>query len=274
MKIFNSIIENMLGKTISDLYCSEEKPNKSAIVIGILFSVVFAILLLIFVFINNTENGIKIYLGYFIFTSFSLSFFAFSSYFFQKKGNKNKFGNLKKSSFRISIIFILFAMFPITLLSIVSKKIKFNSFLKHMDIYFITLFMPLLISILIVPYVLLHCEFLSTLNLNYMTVFALLIFIAYQGITSLFLYIFHKVGKYKLNDIEYKSIKKDFNVLVFAGITTITIINNCFVFSNIEKELINGFTSAFAIYIAYDRLKGKWETLNKQFEQDSKQDNP
>ena len=101
MKIFNNIIDNMLGNTISDLYGSEEKPNKSAIGIGIFFSVVFAILLLIFVFFNNTENGMKIYLGYFIFTSFSLSFFAFSSYFFQKKGNKNKFKILKKSSFII-----------------------------------------------------------------------------------------------------------------------------------------------------------------------------
>lgn len=269
MKILNNIIENMLGNTISSLYGSEEKPNKSAISVGIFFSIIFSILLLIFVFSNNTENGIKIYLGYFIFTSFSLSFFAFSSYFFQKKGNKNKFKILKKTSFIISIIFILFAIFPITLLSIVSEKIKFNSFFKHMDKYFITLFIPLLISILIVPYVLLRCEFLSTLNLNYMTVFALLIFITYQGITSLFLYGFHKVGKHKLNDIEYKSIKKDFNVLVFAGITTITIINNCFVFSDIEKELINGFTSAFAIYIAWDRLKTKWKNLNKKFEQDS-----
>lgn len=268
MKIFNNIIDNMLGNTISDLYGSEEKPNKSAIGIGIFFSVVFAILLLIFVFFNNTENGMKIYLGYFIFTSFSLSFFAFSSYFFQKKGNKNKFKILKKSSFIISIIFIIFAIFPITLLSIVSEKIKFNSFFKHMDIYFITLFIPLLISILIVPYVLFHCDFLSNLSLNYMTILALLVFITYQGLTSLFLYIFYKIGKHRLNDTEYKSIKKDFNVLVFAVITTITVINNCFVFSDTEQELIKGFTNAFAIYIAFDRLVGKWKTLNKQFEQD------
>ena len=51
-----------------------------------------------------------------------------------------------------------------------------------------------------------------------------------------------------------------------------TFVANCFVFSDIENEFINGFTSAFAIYIAYDRLKGKWKTLNQQFEQDSKQD--
>ena len=51
-----------------------------------------------------------------------------------------------------------------------------------------------------------------------------------------------------------------------------TFVANCFVFSDMEKEFINGFTSAFAIYIAYDRLKGKWKTLNQQFEQDIKQD--
>ncbi len=272
MKILNNIIENMLGNTISDLYGSEEKPNKSAIGVGTFFSVLFAILLLIFIFSNNTENSMKIYLGYFIFTSFSLSFFAFSSYFFQKKENNNKFKILKKLSFIISIIFILFAIFPITLLSIVSEKVKFNSFIKHMDKYFITLFVPLLISILLVPYVLFHCNFLSNLSLNYMTIFALLIFITYQGITSLFLYGFHKIGKHKLNDTEYKSIKKDFNVLVFAVITTLTVIANCFVFSDIEQEFIKGFTNAFAIYIAFDRLIGKWKTLNKQFEQDSEQD--
>lgn len=184
----------------------------------------------------------------------------------------NKFKNLKKLAFVSSIILILIAIFPITLLSIVSEKVKFNSFIKHMEKYFITLFVPLLISILLVPYVLFHCNFLSNLSLNYMTIFALLIFITYQGITSLFLYGFHKIGKHKLNDKEYKSIKKDFNVLVFAVITTITVINNCFVFSGIDKELINGFTNAFAIYIAFDRLIGKWKTLNNQFEQDSKQD--
>lgn len=269
MKILNNIIENMLGNTISSLYGSEEKPNKSAIGIGIFFSVIFAILLLIFFFFNNTENGMKIYLGYFIFTSFSLSIFAFSSYFYQKKINKNKFKILKKSSFIISIIFILFAIFPITLLSIVSEKIKFNRFFNYMDIYLITFFVPLLISILLVPYTLLHCDFLSAFNLNYMTIFALLTFITYQALTSLFLYIFHKIIKYKLNDTDYKSIKKDFNVLVFAEITTITMINNCFVFSDIEKELINGFTSAFAIYIAWDRLKTKWKNLNQKFEQES-----
>lgn len=97
---------------------------------------------------------------------------------------------------------------------------------------------------------------------------ALLILITYQVITSLFLYAFHKIGKYKLNDIEYKSIKKDFNVLVFAEITTITVVANCFVFSDMNKELVNGFTNAFAIYIAFDRLISKWKALNQKFEQD------
>lgn len=262
-------MKTFFDNTINDLYGSEEKPNKTAIHVGIFFALFFIVLLVIFNLANNAEQGLKIYLIYFIFTSFSLSFFAFSSYFFQKKSNMNKFKVLKKSVFILSIILILIAIFPITLLSIVSEKIKFNSFFAHMDKYFITLFVPLLISRLIVPYVLLHCNFLSNLNLNYMTIFALLIFITYQTITSFFLYCFHKIGKHKLNDTEYKSIKKDFNVLVFAGITTITVIANCFVFSDIEKELITGFTNAFAIYIAWDRLKTKWKSLNQNFEQDS-----
>lgn len=268
MKLDN-IINIILGNTIKDLYGSEEKSNKTPIHVGIFFAVFFSALLVIFNLAKNAEQSLKIYLIYFIFTSFSLSFFAFSSYFFQKKKNMNKFVNLKKTMFILSIILILVAIFPITLLSIVSEKIKFNSFFKHMDKYFITLFVPLLISILIVPYVLLRCNFLSNLSLNYMTILALLIFITYQTLTSLFLYSFHKIGKHKLNNKEYKSIKKDFNVLVFAVITTITIINNCFVFSGIDKELINGFTSAFAIYIAWDRLKTKWKSLNQKFEQDS-----
>lgn len=273
-KFFNNIIKTLFDNTINDLYGNEEKPNKTTIHVGIFFAVFFSVLLVIFNLVNNAEQSSKICLIYFIFTSFSLSFFAFSSYFFQRKRNMNKFENLKKSMFILSIIFILIAMFPITLLSIVSEKIKFNSFFEHMNKYFITLFVPLFISIIIVPYVLLHCNFLSNLNLNYMTILALFIFITYQAITSLLLYCFHKIGKHKLNDTEYKSIKKDFNVLVFAEITTITVIANCFVFSDIKKELINGFTSAFAIYIAWDRLKTKWKNLNQQFEQDSKQYNP
>lgn len=266
----DKIIKKILGSSINDLYGSEEKPNKTAIHIGIFFAVCFVVLLLIFNSLNNAEQSFKIYLEYFIFTSFSLSFFAFSSYFFQRKRNMDKFKNLKKIAFVLSIIFILIAIFPITLLSIVSERIKFDSFFEHMDKYFITLFVPLLISILIVPYVLFHCDFFSNLNLNYMTIFALLLFITYQGITSLFLYCFHKIGKHKLNDTEYKSMKKDFNVLVFAAITTLTVIANCFVFSDTDQELIKGFTNAFAIYIAFDRLVGKWKTLNKQFEQDNK----
>ena len=269
---FDNITNNILGHPINDLYGSEEKSNKTPIHIGIFFAVFFSALLVIFNSSKNAEQSLKIFLIYFILVSFSLSFFAFSSYFFQKKKNMNKFVNFKKSMFILSFLLILVAIFPITLFSIVSEKIKFNSFFKHMDIYFITLFVPLLISILVVPYVFFHCNFLSALNLNYMTIFALLIFITYQGLTSLFLYGFHKIVKNKLSDIEYKSIKKDFNVLVFAGITTMTFVANCFVFSDIENEFINGFTSAFAIYIAYDRLKGKWKTLNQQFEQDSKQD--
>lgn len=267
-------MKNFFDYIMNDLYGREEKPYKPAIYISILFSVIFAILLIALYRLNNADKIFRICLGYFVFLSFSLSSFAFSSYFFQKKKNMNKFKILKSFVFIFSFILILIACFPITLLYIVSEKIKFTIFFKHMDICFITLFMPLLFSLLIVPRVLLfalnHCSFLSTLNLNYMTILALLIFITYQGITSLFLYAFHKIGKYKLNDKEYKSIKKDFNVLVFAGITTITVIANCFIFSDIEKELINGFTSAFAIYIAFDRLVGKWKALNQQFEQDSK----
>lgn len=273
-KIMDSTIKNMLGNTIDELYGSDEKPNKSAIHVGIIFSALFTFLLLIFLLCDDIGHSTKICLGYFIFTSFSLSFFAYSSYFLQKKRNMNKFENLKKSSFVLSIFFILIAIFPITLLSIVSEKVKFNSFSNHMDKYLITLFVPLLISLLLVPYALSHCDFLSAINLNYMTVFALLVFITYQGTTSLFLYGYHKLGKNKLNDTEYKSIKKDFNVLVFAEITAITVIANCFVFSDIELEFINGFTRAFAIYIAFDRLVGKWKALNKQFDQDSKQPNP
>lgn len=273
-KILDSTIKNIFGNTIDDLYGSEEKPNKTAIYVGIFFSALFTLLLLIFLLCDNTEHSLKIYLGYFIFSSFSLSFFAYSSYFLQKKRNMNKFEYLKKLSFILSIFFIIIAMFPITLLSIISEKVKFNCFFKHMDKYLITSFVPLLISLLIVPYVLVRCVFLSAINLNYMTVFALLVFITYQGTTSLFLYGYHKLGKNKLNDTEYKSIKKDFNVLVFAEITAITVIANCFVFSDIELEFINGFTRAFAIYIAFDRLVGKWKALNKQFDQDSKQPNP
>ena len=194
-------------RKIYSLGC-EEKSNKTSIHVGIFFAVFFSALLVIFYLSKNAEQSLKIFLMYFIFVSFSLSFFAFSSYFFQKKKNMNKFVNFKKSMFILSFLLILVAILPITLFSIVSEKIKFNSFFKHMDIYFITLFVPLVISILVVPYVLFHCNFLSALNLNYMTIFALLIFITYQGLTSLFLYGFHKIEKYKLSDIEYKSIKK------------------------------------------------------------------
>ena len=266
-------MKNFFNNIMNNLYGSEEKPHKSAIYIGILFSIIFSILLFVLYSLNIADKNLRICLAYLIFLSFSLSFFAFSSFFFQKKKNMNKFKRLKSFAFIFSLILISIALLPITLLSIVSEKIKFTFFFKHLEICCITLFMPLVISLLIVPQVLLfalnHCSFLSTLNLNYVTILALLIFITYQGITSLFLYAFHKIGKYKLNDTEYKSIKKDFNVLVFAVITTITVITNCFVFSDIEKELINGFTSSFAIYIAFDRLIGKWKTLNQQFEQDS-----
>lgn len=278
IKFLNKTFNTILDSTINDLYGSEEKPNKPAIYVGIFFSVIFTVLLIVLFSCENTNNGLEVCLVYFAYLSFSLLSFAFSSYFFQKKKNMNKFKRWKSFAFILSIIFILIALFPITLLSIVSEKIKFTTFLKYMDIYFITMFIPLIISVLVIPNVLLfafnHCIYLSTLNLNYATILALLIFLIYQVITSLFLFAFHKIGKHKLNDKVYKSIKKDFNVLVYAEITTITVIANCFVFSDIEQELVKGFTSAFTIYIAFDRLVSKWKTLNKQFEQDSKQDTP
>jgi hypothetical protein len=142
-----------------------------------------------------------------------------------------------------------------------------------MEVYFITFFVSLLISLLIIPNLVLllyeKYSFLFVSNINYSTILSLLIFFSYQCITHFLLYLFHRFGKNKLNDIEYKSIKKDFNVLVFAMITMFTIIANCFLFSDIEKELIDGFTKAFAIYIAIDRLIQKWKNLNQKLEQDN-----
>lgn len=277
MKNFlNNIMKNFFDITIDDLYGREEKPNKTAIYVGIFFSITFAILIFILSHINNANMWLNIYIGYFIFLSFSLSFFAFTSYFFQKKKNMNKFKKVKIFVLLFTLILISISFLPVTLLSILSQKIKFTNFFKHIEIYLITFFVSLLISLLVIPYLLLvlyeQYSFLFATNVNYSTILSLLIFATYQCITSLFLYFFHKIGKNKLNDIEYKSIKKDFNVLVFAMITTITVIANCFIFSDIEKELIDGFTKAFAIYIAFDRLIGKWKNLNQQFDQDSKQD--
>lgn len=274
---FNNIMKTLFDTTINDLYGSEEKPKKSARNISIIFLVIFAILLFLLHHLNNMNIWFYICLKYFSFVSFSLSIFAFSSYVFQKKKNMNKFKKLKLFTFISSLICISLSFLPITLLSLLSIKIKFTNFFKHMEIYFITFFMSLIISMLIIPSVLLeifkYCNYLFTFNINYATILSLLIFMVYQWLTSLFLYCFHKIGKNRLTDVEYKSMKKDFNILVFAEITTITVIANCFVFSDTDKELINGFTNAFAIYIAFDRLIGKWKTLNQNFEQDSKQSN-
>lgn len=270
---FNNIMKIFFDTTINDLYGCEEEANKSAIYVGTFFSIVFALLLFVLSHLNKSDIWLNICIAYFIFISFSLSFFAFSSYFFQKNKNMNKLKRLKWFTFIFSLIFIAISFLPITVLSFLSERIKFTNFFKYMEVYFITFFVSLLISLLIIPNLVLllyeKYSFLFVSNINYSTILSLLIFFSYQCITHFLLYLFHRFGKNKLNDIEYKSIKKDFNVLVFAMITMFTIIANCFLFSDIEKELIDGFTKAFAIYIAIDRLIQKWKNLNQKLEQDN-----
>lgn len=256
-----------------ELYGSETKSSKKTTVA--ISSIFLAIAVALFIWASRVELIPALISGYFGTLSFSLAFFVVTSYFYTKKEKKDSYMTLKKLSFFASLILFCVCILPITFVNLLSGKIKFDYFFKYNGVYLFTLFIPLLASVLMaygaLSFILNNISFFSSFPdyINYVTVGCLLFCLIWRILTFLTLYFFRWC--YKMTSAEYKSIKKDFNILFFAEITSVTIFTNCIILSELDKILWTGITSAFSIYLAIDCLKTKWTFYNEKLEQELKE---
>lgn len=247
----------------NDLYGVEEKSNKAALVFGAVMgslSLLF-ILAIVSIDVDTVTNIIRWYFSTFF---ISISLFSFSSYFFSKKKNKENWKGVKYAALLCSLLVLAIVFLPITLTSFVTEKIKFYNFFPHSTKYIISIFIPMIVSSFAwaVSYICLS----NISELNASTIAALLSFLLWRFGSWFILFLYHKLGKNHLSKEVYAAIKKDLYISIFAMITFFTIIANCINFIEPYSGMIKGVTSAFAIYIAFDRLFGKWDKANKELE--------
>lgn len=248
---------------LDDLYGTEEKTNKAALIMGTVFGCFsfLGVLAIANIYVDIITNIFRWYM-----TSFflSVSLFSYSSYFFSKKKNKDKCKGVKYSAFIISLALLAIVFLPITVIAFLTGKIKFDYFFPHSTKYIITIFIPMLVTLLV--WAVAYFSLLQVSWLNASTIAALISFFVWMWGGRFILFLYHKIGKHRLKDEVYASIKKDLYVCVFVMITFFTIVANCIHFSEPYNNMVKGVTSAFAIYIAFDRLFSKWDKVNKDLE--------
>lgn len=244
---------------LKDFYGSEEKENKDAVVLAIIFF--FISLALLMVAKNpGMDNITRFLLIYLILFLWSVSLFSASSYFFFKKKNKEKYKSMKYVVFIISLIFFTLCFIPITFIAFLTGKIKFDYFLPNAEKYLIVIFLPMIFMLFVGVMIYFFSSRIEWLNAY--TVSALSSFLLWMWSSRFLLWL----GKNRLKAEVYASIKKDLYVIIFAIITLVTIIAACIKFSGVYDNITKGFTSAFGIYIAFDRLFSKWDKANKDLE--------
>lgn len=248
---------------LDELYGSEQNPSKIPLVMGTIFSIIafFGIVVIANVKVDIVSN---IFLWYITIIFLAVAFFVFVVYFFQNAKGKNQYKKVKHTFIVLSLLILAIAFLPVTIVTFLSHSIKFKYLIAYPTVYIVSIFIPMLISILFIwPVVYIKSSTVPLLNAS--TIAALSAFLSWQYGSLLILKLFRKKGK-KLNDEVFWSIKKDLYVVVFVMITTVTIIANCINFSETYSSVVKGFTGAFAIYIACDRLLGKWNKANEDYE--------
>lgn len=248
---------------LDSLYGSEEKTNTAALVIGTIFGGI-AILIIMAILSIKVDVFTNVARWYFMALFLSASLFSFSSYFFSKKKNNSKFKGVKYVAFIISLALLAIVFLPITFLAFITQRIKFDYFFPHSTKYVIAIFIPMIVALLF--WLIAYFSLAKVLWLNASTIAALIAFFVWTWGGRFILFLYKKIGKYRLNGEVYASVKKDLYVSVFAMITFFTIVVNCISFVEPYSSMMKGFTSAFAIYIAFDRLYNKWDKANKDLE--------
>lgn len=257
------LVRMMSVDILDDLYGTEEETNKAALIMGTVFGCFsfLGALAIANIHVDIITNVFRWYM-----TSFflSVSLFSYSSFFFSKKKNKDKCKGVKYAAFIISLALLAFVFLPVTVTSFLTGKIKFNYFFPHSTKYIIAIFIPMLVTLFV--WAIAYYSLLKVSWLNASTIAALVSFFVWMWGGRFILFLYHKIGKYRLKDEVYASIKKDLYVFVFVMITFFTLVANCINFSAPYNNMVKGITSAFAIYIAFDRLFSKWDKANKDLE--------
>ncbi len=262
--IIQGDVRLLMDKNFFDsLYGSEEKSNSAALVIGTIF-VGIAILIILAIYYVNVDIYINVARWYFMALFLSASLFSFSSYFFFKKKNSGKFKGVKYRAFIISLVILAIVFLPVAVLAFITERIKFDYFFPHSEKYIIAIFIPMIVACLIWPIAFLSLVAISWLNAS--TIAALFSFFIWTWGGRFILSLYKRIGKYRLKGEVYDSIKKDLYVGIFAMITFFTLVVNCINFVEPYSSMVKGVTSAFAIYIAFDRLYNKWDKANKDLE--------
>lgn len=245
----------------NEFYESEEKLNKPGLIVGSIF-ITIGILCLTAIINVNVDITTDIFRWYFMLLFFIIGNFSFSASWFQKPQKKPYIliKWLKYSWFIISLVSLALIFAPVTLFLWVLKITKTEYFWRHSSLYIICIIIPLLFSMFIGAII-----FFSILDIEWInsgTVSVLISFVLWKILSLTILYLWYKFGKSSLSEDAYISIKKDLNILVFLIITSVTLIANCINFSPPYNEVVRGFTLAFTVYIAFDRLIDKWKKHN------------
>ena len=253
----------MNNNFLADLYGSEQKNNTPALIVGGIQGIlgILCIYAIISIQVDTFTNIFRLYIAFFL---LSVSSFSISSYFFCKKQNSQKFKTIKYIAFIFSLLFLGIAFLPVTILEGVSQIIKFNNLIPHFTKYILSIFVPMIISLFV--WVIIYIVFSKVIWLNESTLASLISFFVWRFGSWLIITCYHKSKRNLLNDEDYISIKKDLYISVFVFITLFTLIANCINFSEEYSYIVKGITNAFAIYIAFDRLFGKWDKANKELE--------
>lgn len=245
-----------MSNILSDLYGSKQQNTKTELWVGLVFAASSAVLTWLS-FLATDFLGIIFY-AYLASLLSACSLFSFSSYFFAKSETKHKYKKLKYVVFTLSLLFLGIVFSPISLFVFVTTKISFlENFLRHGEKYILALCLPLILSLILG--VVLYDWLLNFPILNASTIAILCAFLIWRQGSLCILNRYHSQRKKPLNDREYLMIKKDFTVSVFLMITFVAILTNCLNLPTPYDNLVKSFSNAFAIYIAVDRLLGKWE---------------
>lgn len=247
---------------LEDYYGSEENKNKDALKVGVFFIVFFVLITLAICFydMDDIERITLIWFGALL---FSIALFIFTSYFFFKKQDLDRYKIVKYVTFILSLLLMVITCFPIVLVGVISEKLKLEGIFRHSDKYAVIVCIPLTFGVCIGAFVYYISYAIPFFKSN--TLFMLVTFMFWRLGSIAIVEAYYKWGKNRLSEEDYLAIKKDLYVIVFAAITAFTIVANCINFQGVDADMVDGITKAFAIYIAIDRLSGKWKSANNEF---------
>lgn len=240
----------------------DEKPTKGSSFILLIFLLI-AIVGTIWMDKRNLDDIAAIVIcWYVIFLFYAVSLFIIASYLNQWAKRKNKFITATKKALILTLFFLAVVFLPISIFGIIADKARFNNLFRYSDVYIFSIFIPMMLALLgwALAYLLI---FIYLPYLNESTLSALLGFVFWRFGSLIVLRFYLKVKKIFEQDV-YETIKQDLYVFVFVMITGFTIIANCFKLSGLHNDMVKGFTNAFAIYIAIDRLNSKWKKANSE----------